>query len=841
MARELPAGTVTFLFTDIEGSTGLLDQLGSERYADALADHRRIVRAACAAHGGVEVDTQGDAFFVAFPTAGGALAAAETAQKALSDGPIRVRMAVHTGTPHLTEEGYVGADVHRAARIAAVAHGGQILVSSSTASLVDPGCLRDLGEHRLKDLTRPQQLYQLVAEGLRVEFPPLRTLDRVPTNLPIRSEQLIGRDRELEEARGLLEHARLLTLTGPGGTGKTRLAIELAADVSERFEGGVYFVDLAEVEDPDLVVPVVAQALGLRERSGLGLRDVVAEHLAGKPMLVLLDNVERVVAAAPDVSRWLAAAPDSKILATSRHALRVSGEQEYPVPPLRVDAAVDLFTERARAVRPEFALNGERSAVVEICSRLDALPLAIELAAARVKLLPPAKLLERLDQALSLLTGGPRDAPERHRTLRAAIDWSFGLLDPGEQELFARLSVFAGGFTLEAAEAVCEASLDGLASLVEKSLLIQREDATGEPRFALLETVREYARGRLDERGETAHTADRHAAYFLALAEAAGGDAPEKEDVELGRLVATELENVRRALAWFRESRDGEREVRLATVGAWALWTFTTLAELREWVDSALNRVPAGDDRLRAEALGAAGLVAANQGDREGARAYGQASLDIARELGDKRLIEWALRVLSFDEPDLAERRRLLEECEELLRELGHDSGLGWVTFLRGTTFFDEKCFDEARSALLESAEIFHRLGQRWEETNARTVVGYVLLAAGRPEEAWPFVEEALVVGRELSSVSLLNEAFVAAAAIRIDTDPDVAARLLGTSSAVTEERGQPVDPRYALGVLNETKEDARSRLGDGFEHEWEIGRALSVEDAVALALGEGR
>ena len=555
MERGLPSGTVTFLFTDIEGSTRLLDELGAERYAEALAEHRRIVRDAFTRHGGVEVDTQGDAFFVAFPTAPAALEAAEEAQRALGAGPVRVRMGVHTGTPHMAEEGYVGADVHRAARIAAVAHGGQVVVSSSAAELVDLSALRDLGEHRLKDLTRPQQLHQLVGEGLPFDFPPLQTLERRTTNLPVQPTPLIGRERELNQTRELLAQTRLLTLTGPGGTGKTRLAVQLAAEVIDEYDDGVFFVDLANVVDPELVVPTVAQTLGIREGAGRALRDVVAEYLARRRLLLVLDNLEHVVGAGPDVTRLISTAPASKVLATSRAALRLSGEQEYPVPPLPSAAAVELFAERARAVRPDFALDGDRSVVTEICARLDDLPLAVELAAARVKLLPPAKLLERLEQRLPVLTGGARDVPARHRTLRAAIDWSFELLDDEEQALFARLSVFAGGLTLEAAETVCDASIEGLASLVEKSLLAQGESREGEPRFSMLETLVEYARERLDERGEAEAVADAHADYMQSLAQPAWRREQEDGNPDETRSLYQELDNLRRRPGMARRVR----------------------------------------------------------------------------------------------------------------------------------------------------------------------------------------------------------------------------------------------------------------------------------------------
>ena len=479
MTRDLPSGTVTFLFTDIEGSTRLLNSLGVERYAEALAEHRRILRDAFAAHGGVEVDTQGDAFFVAFPTAPGALAAADQARDALADGPITVRIGLHTGTPHLTDEGYVGSDVHRAARIAAAGHGGQILVSAATATLVDATSLRDLGLHRLKDLTAAERIYQLGD----TEHPPLKTLHQ--TNLPVPATPFLGREAELAELATLIarDDVRLVTLTGPGGTGKTRLALHAAAAAAEAFPGGVWWVALAPLRDPTLVLESAATALGAS-------RDL-AEHIGDTRLLLLFDNFEHLTAAAADLAPLLATCPNLTVLVTSREPLHLAGEHEYAVDPLAPNEAVELFLARALAARRDFVANGE---VTQICERLDYLPLAIELAAARVKVLSPGALSERLEQRLPLLAGGARDLPERQRTLRATIEWSHELLTPDEQRLFARLAVFRGGCTLEAAETVADADLDILSSLVDKSLVRVRADSG---RFWMLETIREFAAERL--------------------------------------------------------------------------------------------------------------------------------------------------------------------------------------------------------------------------------------------------------------------------------------------------------------------------------------------------------
>ena len=442
------------LFTDIEGSTRLLQELG-EHYADVLTEHRRVLREAFSRHGGVEVDTQGDAFFVAFARASDAVSAAGEAQAALANGPVRVRIGVHTGEPVVTEEGYVGTDVHRAARIMGAGHGGQVLLSETTRQLLDTTAeLRELGDHRLKDLTAPQRLYQL-GDG---DFPPLRTLYR--TNLPIQPTPLVGRERELEEAGALVRSHRLLTLTGPGGSGKTRLALQLAAEAVEQFPDGVFWVPLQTLRDPALV----ERAIGI----SVGADDDLIEYVANKRLFVLLDNFEQVIEAAPTISSLLAGTPNTKVLVTSREPLHVESEQRYPVEPLPEDDAAVLFVERARAVAPGFR---PAAAVGEICRRLDGLPLAIELAAARVALLDPDELLARLDRRLPLLASRSRDAPARQRTLRATIEWSYELLEPDEQELFLTLAVFRGSFSLEAAEAVCDADLDALESLVVKNLV----------------------------------------------------------------------------------------------------------------------------------------------------------------------------------------------------------------------------------------------------------------------------------------------------------------------------------------------------------------------------------
>lgn len=494
MREDFPTGTVTLLFTDVAGSTKLLHELGDGGYAEALATHRRVIREACARHHGVEVDTQGDAFFFAFGDAPAAFTAAAELTEALSSGPVQVRIGLHTGTPLVSDEGYVGVDVHRAARIAASGHGGQVLVSESTASLVD-GDLRDLGEHRFKDLLAAERVYQLGNH----HFPPIVSLRR--TNLPIAAWPLVGRQRELAEIRSLVvDGRRLVTLTGPGGSGKTRLALQAAADLSEDFRDGTFFVALAPLRDSQTVHSTVAEAVGLRPD------DDLIGWLASRRVLLVLDNLEHLEGIAAIISELLVG--EVVVLATSRASLHLSAERELPVEPLPDEAAVELFVSRAAAAGRHLAAD---KTVAAVCRRLDNLPLAIELAAARAKLLPPVALLQRLDEALPLLAGGAVDLPERQRTLRATIEWSHDLLGPDARTAFRRLSVFRGSFTLDAAEAVTGADLDELAALLDQSLL----KTLGDERFFLLETLREYARERLDEAGETPDYVLRHARWYL--------------------------------------------------------------------------------------------------------------------------------------------------------------------------------------------------------------------------------------------------------------------------------------------------------------------------------------
>jgi predicted ATPase/class 3 adenylate cyclase len=690
-AHELPAGTVTFLFSDIEGSTRLLDELGPDRYAQVLAEHRRVMRAAFAAHGGVEVDTQGDAFFVAFPSAVGALAAAGEAQAALAAGPVRVRMGLHSGEPLVTSEGYVGIDVHRAARVMSAGHGGQVLVSEATYAQLDGATgLTDLGLHRLKDLTEPQRLWQL-GDG---EFPPLKTLYQA--NLPVQPTPLVGRERELAEVLALLREWRLVTLTGAGGSGKTRLALQAAAEVVDEFKDGVWWVSLAAVRDPELVEPTIAQVVGAQD--GLG------EHLRSKRILLLLDNFEQLLPAAPSIAALLAEAPDVRVLATSRERLRIAAEQEYAVPTLVPDDAVALFTVRARQLLPGFEPD---DAVVEICRRLDGLPLAIELAAARVKVLRSDQILERLGRSLDLLTSGARDAPERQRTLRATIEWSYELLADAEKQLFARLAVFAGSFDLDAAEAICDADLDDLAALVDKSLLRRTEEG----RFFQLDTIHEFASERLHD-ADDATAARRHAEHYLDLAESANlsleavGRAPQRHDI-----VLRDQQNLRQAIEWASDA-DVELALRLL-VALENFWVTHDPAEGARRFEKALARAEDVDLDLRARAL----------------RDYG-GCVDMA---GD------------FERAEL-----LYVESGELFKRAGDELGAATADFRVGVTAYLKEDVERARRLWEQSLETFRRLGDTSGELQALGNLSSLEFRYGDPERGWELGERSLEMARSV-------------------------------------------------------------------------------------------
>ena len=702
---DLPSGTVTFLFTDVVGSTKLLQELGADAYVGVLAEHRRVVRKACAEQSGVEVDVQGDAFFFAFPTAPGAIEAARVISEAVS-GPMRVRIGVHTGTPVVTGDGYVGPDVHRAARIAAAGNGGQVLVSASTVALVGSRGLRDLGEHRFKDLSAPERVYQL-GEG---DFPPLRSLYR--SDLPVPATAFVGRDRELAEVVQLLVRPdlRLLTLTGPGGTGKTRLALQAAAETAECFPDGVWWVPLAPVREPSLLLSAVAHVLEVKEERGDDLADTLSAALVGKRALLLLDNAEHLLPEAARQIAMLCSASGPLLLVTSRERLQVHSERLYPVPALAERDAVELFVARARALEPSFEADG---AVRELCARLDYLPLALELAAARTVVFSAGQLLERLSQRLDLLKGA-RDADPRQQTLRATIAWSYALLDPEQQRLFRSLSVFASGCTYEAAETMCEADPDSLQSLIDKSLLRRRDSEFG-PRYSMLETIREFAAERLDEKGEAFAIHLRHAEWYCDLAERLVGPGPARPSNESFGAFPDDYGNTRSALAWTRSAGEDELSLRLGAA-CWRYWMLHgPFHDAVSWLEQARPRIHAAPLPVRLQARKTAGFVAFFLlGDSKEADAFGQEALADAEELGDAQEIAWIeeFRAAStWEQGDFEAALMMQERNLSKARESGDRFREARSLHLLGEVLRDLGRFDEGEAALLTAGAIYRESG----------------------------------------------------------------------------------------------------------------------------------
>jgi predicted ATPase/class 3 adenylate cyclase len=678
---DLPSGTVTFLFTDVEGSTKLLHEVGRDQYAKMLAEHRALVREACSAHGGVEVDTQGDAFFVAFPTGPGALKAAQAITEGLASGPITLRIGLHTGTPLVTDEGYVGEDVHRASRIAAAGHGGQVLVAASTAALLDAD-LVDLGEHRFKDLAASERVYQL-GKGA---FPPLKSLHR--TNLPVPVTPFLGRERELGEVVDLLarEDVRLLTLSGPGGTGKTRLAVQAASLAADGYPDGVWWVPLAPVRDPFLLLSAVAQAVDVREVPGTPLADTLVADLKGKRTLILLDNAEHLLPDAAGEIAKVRAAEGPVLLVTSRERLQLRGETIFPVQTLEEMDAVALFLAHARALEPAFQVD---RAVAELCSRLDNLPLAIELAAARTIVFSPAQLLERLAERLDLLKAG-RDADPRQQTLRATLEWSYELLDSEEQRVFRSLAVFTGGSTYEALEEVCGADLDTLQSLLDKSL-VRRRASELVPRYWMLETIREYALERLSESGDLAAEAVRHARYYERLVEGLADSLVGETAISAMERLDEDAQNLHAAVIWLRE-HDERSFVSTASRLQRFWWTRGYLAEGRAFLADAANR-----------------------------RTADPGWVNVATSL--------AFHLLN--EPDtLDEAAKWAREALEVAQKLGDDSLLAQVLMVRGNVAAAFEDYESARASYAESAVLAAGVGDRRAVANAKANEASLALSA---------------------------------------------------------------------------------------------------------------
>lgn len=901
--EPLMRGTFTFLFSDIEGSTAIEGRITRERYAPLRERHRDVLRDVWAAHDGTEEGTEGDSFFVAFSEPRDAIAAAVAGQLALAaepwpdDAPIRVRMGIHTGGAERTGGNLVGIAVNRAARLAAVAHGGQILATGQTqALLIDvplPGVmLRDLGEHRLRDLGAPVRVFQVVADGLTAEFPPIRTLDARPNNLPTQLTTFIGRDAELDEAAGLLASTRLLTLTGPGGTGKTRLSLQLAARAAGDFPDGVFFVPLEPVRDPMLVPPRIAAAVGVAEGGIRPMADVLADWLRDKQLLLVLDNFEQVVAAAPIVADLLRAAPDIKAIVTSRAVLHVSGEQEYPVPGLptppdpgqqggldrmhlggdapAIDpvtlgsyAAVRLFIDRAIAVRPGFTVTNENApAVAAISARLHGMPLAIELAAARIKILSPDAILVRLDKQLDVLAAGARDLPARQQTLRGAIAWSYDLLDDGARCLLDRVSVFASGCDLAAAEAVCGPPedvggdiLDGLMALADQSLIKAEETADGEPRFRLLDTIRAFAMERLEADGEGDLLRDRHRDWFVALMDEA---VPQLSGADQRRWLER-LELVHDDLRAVLDRAVAAPDPPVAIGLSFKMWRFWQkhghLAEARRRLEAMADAPWSRDDpQLRARLMEALGGTYWWQGEIEPMGRCYEEALALWIGIGDRAQIANAYYNASFQYavPDERAGRVAidkdhhgldnLERARELFHELGDGHGEANALWGLGNYKYFQEIDDSGITEVNQALELFRSLGDRTMEAWSMHMLATALLRRGDVDDAFTQASRAMehfYAASDTAGITLgLDDLSAIAVALG---DLPRAARLRGAARNLTTLTGTGlagyVEDLYEAGV----RPGVRGQMpAEDLARYGAEGAAMTLDEAVAYALAGG-
>ncbi len=909
----LGSRTLTFLFTDIEGSTAMLRRIGGA-YAGVLADHHRLIRAELAAHDGREIDTQGDAFFAVFGTARACAAAAVAIQRAVAahswpaGEKLRVRMGMHTGEAEQTVIGLVGIEVHRGARIAGVAHGGQILVSAAAAALLsgalpDGASLRDLGQHRLKDLGQPERICQLDAPGLPASFPPLRSLDnpRLPNNLPVQSSSFIGRDTELTAISELIKTSRLVTLTGAGGAGKTRLALQAAAGLLDGSGDGVWFADLAPVTDSGLVAGTVAGVLGIQPEPGRPVADTLAEAIGERRLLILLDNCEQVIdACAKLADALLRGCPQLALLATSREPLGIDGEHVYRIPSLatptpdadlaavRGSEAVQLLADRAAKAGTSLTLDGQTAPVAgRITRRLDGIPLAIELAAARLRGMSVTELEARLDQRFALLTGGSRAAPARQQTLLAMIGWSWDLLTDAERDMLARLSVFNGGFDLTACEAVTAdsgilawESVAILGSLADKSLVQFDDTAAGPGRYRLLESVRQFAARRLEEQaGAAEDTRHAHLAYYLALAGTAAPQLTGPGQAQWLDRLDTELGNLRAAMAFTLAQPDAEPGLRMAA----ALRVFWRArghaAEAADALRTLLG-LPTGQPNLiRAQALAAAAYLAEQP---TAGQEYCAEGLMIARAAGDDGLLADLLVIqagLLLREGRSAAALPLLETGLELARRLGDAQLTARLLDSRSWATRDEGDHEGAARDAAESLALSRQAGDLRGVCVELGNLGYAEMAAGELGPARRHLAESLRIARELkdfegevvstfnlglaeylggataTAASLFAESLELARRWFIKANvgygmlglaltrsspvaADRSARLHGAADNALEALGET--PAALERQLRETdQETLRAAMGAGaFETEYTAGRALTAEEAIHLALG---
>jgi predicted ATPase/class 3 adenylate cyclase len=880
--RDFPSGTVTFLFTDVEGSTRRWEQ-DSVAMRTAIVRHFALLDEAINANNGVRFKIIGDAVQAAFPTALDAVLAAVAAQRALvaedwgALGPVRVRMAIHTGaaTPH--DGDYLSPALNRLARLLAAGAGGQILLTEATRQLVRdlspagmPLQLVDLGEHRLRDLRESEHVFQLAAPGLPSEFPPLTSLDRQTHNLPSQLTPFIGREALVAEIRERLEQpgVRLLTLTGPGGAGKTRLALHVAADLVDAYADGVWFVPLAPVTSAAMVAGTIAGVLGIRESAGESIESTLRAYLRPRRALLVLDNFEHVVAASQLVADLLSHCPDIQVLATSRARLHISGEHELPIPSLELpplagamrldDAlaseAVRLFVDRARAVQSHFELTEDNAeTIVAICRRLDGLPLAIELAAARVRLLPPKAILARLDSRLTLLTGGGRDRPERQQTLRGAIAWSHDLLDRSQQILFRRLAVFAGGWTLDAAEAVVGFGTDppipvfeGLDALHDSSLIRLQEssdgDAAADPRFAMLQTIHEFATEQLVASGELAQVKENHVAWFLDLAIEAEPHLSGPSAVSWLDRLESEHDNLRAALDWLRSQSDGERAATLAAALWRAWWLRGNVAEGRDQLEAALAVDGSTTSAARAAALDGAGLLAETQGDYDRAEALHREALALSRERGDTTGVARALGnlgVVAFDRGDDDQATTFLDESLALAREIGDQfliatalNDLGSVSYRRGD-------LDRAELLYQESLSLRRRARSGSEIARSLNNLGAVAFDRGDFDRACQLFAESVGLYRDAGDRWGAAGALIGlATANHLQGDAPRAAVLLAESLSLFRDVGDERSAALATLYLADAQRDSHDLTQAAVHYREVLARFATLDDRDRVAEG---
>ena len=864
---SLPTGTVTFLFTDIEGSTQLMQKLG-DGYVEAQVQHHAILRAAFRSKQGSELRTEGDSFFCVFESALDACGAAALAQRGLLErgSPLRVRVGLHTGEAPLVGEEYIGLDVHHAARVAASAHGGQVVLSETTDALVEhrlPAGLsvRDLGVHRLKDLARREHLYQLVIEGVPDSFPALRTLDATPNNLPTQLTSFVGRSEDVEESKRLLSGTHLLTLTGPGGIGKTRLGLQLAAEVASGFPDGTFFVPLSAVRDTELIPSVIAQSIGLSITGNRQPMDALREHLQGRRVLLVVDNLEQLLpAAAPVLSDLLHNAADVKVVATSRAPLRIYGEQEMAVQPLGLPdpravtspaaltqyEAVKLFIERAVAAKHDFRVTNDNApAIAGICEYVDGLPLAIELAAARVKLFSPQALLARLRSSSSILASGARDLPGRQQTLRGAIAWSHDLLEAPHRRLFARFGVFARGANLEQAEEVCgppsELGVDvltGMDELADQSLLRRMPDFD-EPRLLMLQVIREYALERLEEGGEARVIRDRHAAAYQTLAETAAPQLFGSDQKKWLDRLEVDHDNLRAAFDWAQSSGDAIRAMCLAAA-FWRFWQMRGhLREGRARLDAILGMDETRKHPMeRARALEAAGGIAYWQGDMTACQAYYDECLELTRIHGSRLELANALYNDSFPsnvtKSDVPKAVSLLEQSVAIFRELGDDPGIARCLWALSQCYIYMDQIDLSVSTLQEAIELFRRLGDRFGLGWALFVRTVLAIQLNDMLVAGPSGAESLRIfadANDVTGVALVLDAL--AQVSRRAGDALRAATLEGASAAHEVASGAGL----ASVVAIREGWRAKAARADDEQAAWTEGQAMSIQRAVDFAL----